>query len=125
MTALAEQTMTENQYLEFEKTSQARHEFVNGQLIAMAGETRQHHRLARRVLRLLEEKAEQKGCEIALEGIKVRTRDASTVILMWWFLALRATMSIISRILVLSLRLVQLQIQILALNSMSTKVFRV
>ncbi len=71
-----EQTMTAEQYLEFEKTSLVRHEFVNGRLLAMAGETRRHHRLARRVLRLLDEIAEKKGCEIALEGIKVRTLGA-------------------------------------------------
>jgi Uma2 family endonuclease len=31
--------MTVNEYLEFEKSSEIRHEFVNGELYAMTGET--------------------------------------------------------------------------------------
>lgn len=71
---IAERTLTVEDYLEFEKNSETRHEYVDGQLIAMAGEKRQHHKIARRVLRLLEAIAEAKNCEIAIEGIKIRTR---------------------------------------------------
>ncbi len=75
MTALLESRISIEEYLENEKQSEIRHEFVDGQLVAMAGESRQHHRVARRVLRFLEAIAEQKGCEIALEGIKVPVRN--------------------------------------------------
>ncbi len=68
--------MTLEEYLEFERTSDVRYEFVDGKVFAMAGEKRQHHRIARRVLRLLEATAEAKQCEIAIEGIKIRTRGS-------------------------------------------------
>jgi Uma2 family endonuclease len=72
MTAF-EQTMTEAQYLEFEKTSLTRHEFVDGRLIAMAGEKRRHNKIAGRVYALLLERVAALQCEIAFENVKVRT----------------------------------------------------
>lgn len=68
--------MTAEQYLEFEKTSQVRHEFVNGQLVAMAGEKRRHNKIAGRVYALLLERVTAFECEIAFENIKVQTRSS-------------------------------------------------
>jgi Uma2 family endonuclease len=74
MTMLARQTMSVEEYLEFEKTSEIRHEFVDGQIYAMAGEKKQHNRIAFRIAKLLDDAAQQKGCQVYLENIKVRTR---------------------------------------------------
>ena len=48
------------EYLEREKYSEVRHEFVDGVMIAMAGEKRPHNRLSRRFVLLLEVLAESK-----------------------------------------------------------------
>ncbi len=67
--------MSFEQYLEFERTAESRHEFVDGTILAMAGEKRNHNRLARRFVLLLEELADQKKCEVILETVKVRTKE--------------------------------------------------
>jgi Uma2 family endonuclease len=71
---LAPKTMSVEEYLEFEKTAETRHEYVDGQLYAMAGEKKQHNRIAFRIAKLLDDAAQQKGCQVYLENVKVRTR---------------------------------------------------
>ena len=66
--------MTVEEYLEQEKGSEVRHEFVDGVPLAMAGESRKHHRITRNIVRVLEQN--QTDCEIALEAIKVRVTEA-------------------------------------------------
>jgi Uma2 family endonuclease len=66
--------MSVEQYLEFEKTSEIRHEYVDGELLAMAGEKRRHNLLVQKFVRLLGDVVEQQQCEMAAEGVKLRTR---------------------------------------------------
>ena len=66
--------MSVEAYLERERVSEVRHEYVDGAMLAMAGEKRVHNRLARRFALLLERLADQRGCEVILETVKVRTR---------------------------------------------------
>ena len=68
-------TMTVNEYLESEKYSEVRHEYVDGELLAMAGEKIRHNRIAGKILRLLGDLAEARGCLVLMENIKVRTKD--------------------------------------------------
>ena len=63
------------EYLEREKYSEVRHEFVDGVMIAMAGEKRPHNRLSRRFVLLLEVLAESKKCEVIMETVRVRTQE--------------------------------------------------
>jgi Uma2 family endonuclease len=72
MTALAEKKYTFEEYLELEKNSGIRHEFVDGVVRAMAGEKRVHKRIAANVYRTLFDPAEARACEVMLEA-KVRT----------------------------------------------------
>ncbi len=65
--------MTVKEYLEFEKTSEIRHEFVDGKLFAMAGDSREHYRIARNLTRILEDAGSD--CEIAMEALRVRVHD--------------------------------------------------
>lgn len=67
---MARQPITLKEYLEIERRTGQRHELVNGKLIAMAGETREHYRIAR----VLEDAQANSGCEVVMEGIKVRVR---------------------------------------------------
>jgi Uma2 family endonuclease len=73
--ATAEKVMTVNEYLESEKHSEVRHEYVDGELLAMAGEKIRHNRIAGKILRLLGDLAETRGCLVLTENIKVRTKD--------------------------------------------------
>jgi Uma2 family endonuclease len=71
----AEPRMTVNEYLESEKRSSVRHEYVDGELLAMASEKIRHNRIAGKILRLLGNLAEARGCVVLTENIKVRTKD--------------------------------------------------
>ena len=73
--ATAEKVMMVDEYLESEKRSSVRHEYVDGELLAMAGEKKRHNRIAFKVAMLLDPIAEARGCEVFLENIKVRTKD--------------------------------------------------
>jgi Uma2 family endonuclease len=73
--ATVEKVMTVDEYLESEKHSEVRHEYVDGALLAMAGEKKRHNRIAFKVAMLLDPIAEARGCEVFIENIKVRTKD--------------------------------------------------
>ncbi len=74
MIVTLERKISVNEYLELEKLSEVRHEFVDGELLAMAGEKRRHNRIAQRFVVLLSEVALQKNCELIFESVKIRTR---------------------------------------------------
>jgi Uma2 family endonuclease len=67
--------MSVEAYLEFERRSEIRHEFVDGQLHAMAGESRQHYAIARNITRALEDSHPERRCEIVTEAVKVRVQE--------------------------------------------------
>ena len=73
--AAAEKVITVDEYLELEKHSEVRHEYVDGELLAMACEKKRHNRIAGKIFRLLADIAEARGCEVFIENIKVRTKD--------------------------------------------------
>ncbi len=68
---LEKKRFTVEEYLEFEKNSDARYEFYQGDVFAMAGTTRNHNRIAKKISRLLDDAFESKGCETVLESIKL------------------------------------------------------
>jgi Uma2 family endonuclease len=71
---VAAKHMSVEEYLEFEKASEIRYEYVDGELLAMAGEKRRHNLLVQKFVRLLGDVVEQRKCEMSAEGIKLRTR---------------------------------------------------
>ena len=64
--------MTPEQYLEAEKLSEVRHEFVDGVMQEMKGESRTHNRLTGRLVRLLDQTAEARGCDVFFTVVKMR-----------------------------------------------------
>jgi Uma2 family endonuclease len=68
--------MTPEEYLEFEKRSDTRHEYVDGLLHAMAGETREHNRIVQNILLALTPSVAARACEIVIETVKLRTRKS-------------------------------------------------
>lgn len=71
--------ITEAAYLEAEKLAAERHEYVDGQVYAMAGTSRRHNRIAvnfARKLALLD--GQGNPCDIYLSDIKVRVQPAKS-----------------------------------------------
>lgn len=62
--AISEKKYTVEEYFEFEKTSEIRHEYVNGVLIPMPGESKIANKICRKIVRLLEDKLNAKVFEI-------------------------------------------------------------
>ncbi len=64
--------MTPEEYLEFEKHSEVRHEFTDGVLYAMAGDKKRNNRVVGKLYRLLIERAEAKGCDVFFTVVKMQ-----------------------------------------------------
>ncbi len=69
---ILEKQMTAEEYLEFEKTSEVRHEFVDGVIHAMAGDKKRNNRVVGKLYRLLIERAEAKGCDVFFTVVKMQ-----------------------------------------------------
>jgi Uma2 family endonuclease len=75
MIATKPKPMTVAEYLTLEKASEVRHEFVDGVMVAMAGETRRHKRIVLNLIRALERQALERDCELVFDTTKIRTRS--------------------------------------------------
>jgi Uma2 family endonuclease len=64
--------MTVREYLELERASRVRHEYVDGEIFAMSGETPDHNRIARNTVVLLENAFTGRPCESFIENVRVR-----------------------------------------------------
>jgi Uma2 family endonuclease len=73
VTATAAQKTVEA-YLEFEKSAEVRHEFVDGSMLAMAGSSLRHNEIIFRIRALLTSFAQAKKCVIATESLRVMTK---------------------------------------------------
>lgn len=58
-------------YLENEKISDVRHEYINGEVFAMAGTSKSHNRIIRNLLNKLQSKLSETDCEAFFVDIKV------------------------------------------------------
>lgn len=62
-------------YLELERESLIRHEYVGGQLYAMTGTTKRHNLIVGNILVALREAAKGTSCRVYSENVKVRTPE--------------------------------------------------
>jgi Uma2 family endonuclease len=60
------------EYLNGEEISEIRHEFVDGEVYAMAGTSQNHNRIARNIISALTNHLQDSDCEPYIENIKVR-----------------------------------------------------
>jgi Uma2 family endonuclease len=74
MTQAAAKPMTAEEYLEFEAASELRHEFVDGHLHAMAGETLTHDDIVLNIVEALRPIARAKKCKLHATSIQTRVR---------------------------------------------------
>jgi Uma2 family endonuclease len=59
------------EYLEFEETSEERHEYIDGIIRPMPGETRRHNEVVGNIFVLLRPSSRERKCSMAVEGIKL------------------------------------------------------
>ena len=64
--------MTVEEYFEWEETQDERHEYLDGEVVAMAGTTKNHHRVARNFSNRLNTAFGDGPCEVFTADIRVR-----------------------------------------------------
>lgn len=75
----AEKLMSEEEYLAFEAKSKIKHEFMDGEIFAMAGATRRHNLATTNVSRVLGNQLEETDCEVYASDFRVKIRDGHNV----------------------------------------------
>lgn len=77
MERLPEQDLyTPEEYLAFERRSEFKHEYISGEIVAMAGATRAHNLITGNVVRRLGNQLEGKPCEVYSNDMRTRTTPA-------------------------------------------------
>ncbi|AFY37859.1 protein of unknown function DUF820 [[Leptolyngbya] sp. PCC 7376] len=70
------QPLTPEEYLEFEKTSEIRHEYIDGEIYAMAGGTGNHNIICTNLLILLRSKLGDSSCRTYISDMKVNVNES-------------------------------------------------
>jgi Uma2 family endonuclease len=65
-------SMTAAEYFIWEQTQTDRHEFWDGEVIAMSGGTRNHNRVSANFFRLLDDALSNRHCEVYINDVKVQ-----------------------------------------------------
>jgi Uma2 family endonuclease len=73
---VAEKKYTVTEFLEMEEKSEIRHEYYDGEILAMAGTTMNHNDIVDNVRTFLKEIFRPKGCRIFAENIKVEAIES-------------------------------------------------
>ncbi len=68
--------MSYEEYLAWESTQEVRHEYFNGEVIAMAGGTRNHNRISGNCFKLLDDTLADRKCEVYIADVKVQVKPS-------------------------------------------------
>jgi len=71
------QKMTVEEYLEWEATQELRHEYIDGEIVAMTGGSIPHTKIYLNFYRTLYPHLRQRGCEAYVSDVKVQARTNS------------------------------------------------
>ena len=76
----AQNYLSEQDYLTGEKTSEVRHEYIDGQVFSMAGSSVRHNRIAMNIANFIYNESDVEGshCEVFTSDIKVRIKNRKT-----------------------------------------------
>lgn len=77
--AKKEKLMSVAEYLAFEEKSKRKHEFMDGEIFAMAGVKRNHSTISQNISRRIGNQLEEKPCEVHGSDIKIRIREGHYV----------------------------------------------
>lgn len=67
--------ITTEEYIEGERLSEVRHEYVDGAIYSMAGESRRHNRIALNLAMMFSNHLEGTNCETYFEGVHLQTNS--------------------------------------------------
>lgn len=73
---LTHQDLTPEEYLEFERQSDEKHEYIGGQLYQMAGASKRHVQLTSRLTTLLSIQIGNRPCDVLASDMRVQVRNA-------------------------------------------------
>ncbi|MBF0202165.1 MAG: Uma2 family endonuclease [Desulfamplus sp.] len=73
--ALEKNQMTPDEYLQFERCSEIRHEYFNGEIFAMTGGSLNHNRISRNIVRLLGNELKGSPCENFAGDMRVKIKE--------------------------------------------------
>jgi len=77
MVALSDRLlMSYEEYLAWEATQEMRHEYINGEVIAMAGGTRNHNRVTGNIFKILDDALSDRQCEVYIADVKVQVEPS-------------------------------------------------
>ena len=68
--------MSYEEYLAWESTQEMRHEYFNGEVIAMAGGTRNHNRVTGNIFKILDDALGDRQCEVYIADVKVQVEPS-------------------------------------------------
>ena len=71
----ADYCMSPEEYLEFEHNSDIKHEYIDGEVYAMAGTTKAHNTISLNLAILLREKLKNSDCQTFMADIKVNVSN--------------------------------------------------
>lgn len=75
MTAQPKRSITEQEYIEFERASTTKHEYYDGHIYAMTGASRVHNLIAGNTLAALHGQLRRKPCQIFPSDMRVKIRQ--------------------------------------------------
>lgn len=78
MTLALRRLLTEDDYLAFEMTATARHEFVGGEIHAMTGTSVRHNRIAGNLFSRLHAEVAGTPCVVLMSDVKLRVDNGAT-----------------------------------------------
>jgi len=70
------QIFTPEEYLEFERQSKVRHEYIDGELFEMAGANKNHNRISSNIIRLLGNQLIERDCSVYGSDMRVKITAA-------------------------------------------------
>jgi Uma2 family endonuclease len=76
MSALPKRRYSLEEYLELDKNSEERYEYFDGEVVAMAGAKLSHNRVARNMIRSLENKLDGTDCEVLPADMRIKVPTA-------------------------------------------------
>ena len=72
MSAEAQRLLTGEEYLAFDRESEIRHEFVDGEIFALSGASRAHNLIGTNMVAALHPRLRRRGCEIYANDMRTR-----------------------------------------------------
>ena len=72
MSTAEKRRYTPEEYLAFKRASETRHEYLNGEIFAMVGGSRDHYQIVSNLLSYLRPRLREKGCEVFQSDMRVK-----------------------------------------------------